>query len=229
MTQQPVSSGSLSKTTGLPVVLTRAQDSDLATLATQSPVAAYVRTLTTEAARTSTMSALTVATDVLVPNYLPVSKGRGRSGNGGERFRLTCSLPFHQLRTDRLGELRAELLRKGFAVATCNKVMAAVKGVLQQCWTSGLLDGESLARAKAALKSVKGSAVPVGRHLSKMELARLFKTISKTPYPAAARDAALLALLCVGLRRAEVAVLRVGDYTPESGRLVVRGKGNKQR
>ncbi|NBO46946.1 MAG: site-specific integrase, partial [Actinobacteria bacterium] len=42
-------------------------------------------------------------------------------------------------------------------------------------------------------------------------------------------DAALLALLCVGLRRAEVAVLRVGDYTSDSGRLVVRGKGNKQR
>jgi len=229
MTQQPVSSGSLAKKTGLPVVLTSVQDSELATIAADSPVAAYVRTLTTEAARRSTMSALTVATDLLVPNYLPVSKGRGRSGNGAERFRLTCSLPFHQLRTDRLGELRAELLKKGFAVATCNKVMAAVKGVLQQCWTSGLLDGDSLARAKSALKSVKGSTVPVGRHLSKVEIARLFQSIAKTPNPAATRDAALLALLCVGLRRAEVAVLRVGDYTPDSGRLVVRGKGNKQR
>ena len=204
-------------------------DADLAVLAANSPVAGYVRSLTTIASRISTMQALTIAADLLAPNYLPPSKGRGRIGNGAERFRLTCSLPFHQLRVDRLGELRAELLAKGFAVATCNKVMAAVKGVLQQCWTSGLLGGESLARAKAALKSVKGSAAPVGRHLSKMELAQLFKTISKTPNPAAARDAALLALLCVGLRRAEVAVLRVGDYTSDSGRLVVHGKGNKQR
>ena len=204
-------------------------DADLAVLAADSPVAGYVRSLTTASSRTSAMQALTLAADLLAPNYLPSSKGRGRIGNGAERFRLTCSLPFHQLRVDRLGELRAELLAKGFAVATCTKVMAAVKGVLQQCWTSGLLDGDSLARGKAALKAVKGSSVPVGRHLSKMELARLFKAIAKTSNPAAARDAALLALLCVGLRRAEVAVLRVGDYTPDSGRLVVRGKGNKQR
>jgi site-specific recombinase XerD len=126
-------------------------------------------------------------------------------------------------------ELRASLSRSGAAAATVNKVLAAVKGVLGQCWQQGLLDGESLARAKAALKSVRGSTLPKGRHLPKAEIARLFRAISKTANPAAARDAAMLALLCIGLRRAEVAGLKVTDYDRNSGRLLVRGKGNKER
>jgi site-specific recombinase XerD len=204
-------------------------DGDLSTLAAASAVAAYVRSLTTDSGRSSTMQALSVAAEHLAPGFLPQSKGRGRGGNGAERFAVTCILPFHEVRVDRLSELRASLLRSGAAAATVNKVLAAVKGVLQQCWQQELLDGESLARAKAALKSVRGSTLPKGRHLPKAEIARLFRAISKTANPAAARDAAMLALLCIGLRRAEVAGLKITDYDCASGRLVVRGKGNKER
>ena len=204
-------------------------DGDLSTLAAASAVAAYVRSLTTDSGRTSMMQALSLAADHLAPSFLPPSKGRGRGGNGAERFAKTCILPFHEVRVDRLSELRASLLRSGAAAATVNKVLAGVKGVLQQSWQQGSLDGESLARAKAALKSVRGSTLPKGRHLPKAEIARLFRAISKTPNPAAARDAALLALLCIGLRRAEVAGLKITDYDRNGGRLVVRGKGNKER
>jgi integrase len=121
------------------------------------------------------------------------------------------------------------LVRSGAAAATTNKVLAAVKGVLQQCWQSGLLDGETLSRCKASLKSVRGSTVPKGRHIPKGEIARLFRSVSRKPNPAAARDAAVLALMCIGLRRAEIASLRVGDYQSDSGRLLVRGKGGKER
>ena len=204
-------------------------DGDLSILAPVSAVAAYVRSLTTDSGRASTMQALSLAAEHLAPGFLPQSKGRGRGGNGAERFAVTCILPFHEVRVDRLSELRASLLRSGAAAATVNKVLAAVKGVLQQCWQQELLDGESLARAKAALKSVRGSTLPKGRHLPKAEIARLFRAISKTANPAAARDAAMLALLCIGLRRAEVAGLKITDYDCASGRLVVRGKGNKER
>jgi site-specific recombinase XerD len=204
-------------------------DSDLAALAASSPAAAYVRSLTTDAGRASTMQALSLAADHLAPQFLPPSNGRGRGGNGAERFAKTCTLPFHEVRIDRLAELRSSLMRSGAAPATVNKVLAAVKGVLEQCWQQGTLDGDSLARAKAALKSVRGSTLPKGRHLPKVEIARLFRAVSKTPNPAAARDAAMLALLCIGLRRAEVAGLKVADYDRASGRLVVRGKGGKER
>lgn len=204
-------------------------DADLAVLAITSPAAAYVRSLTSDSGRSSTMQAICVAADHLAPGVLPPSAGRGRGGNGAVRFLRACSLPFNELRTDRLAEFRAGLMRSGFAPATVNKIIAAVKGVLQQCWQSGLLDGETLSRCNASLKSVRGSTLPKGRHVPKAEVARLFRAISRTPNPAASRDAAIIALLCIGLRRAEVASLGMADYESESGRLVIRGKGGKER
>ena len=44
------------------------------------------------------------------------------------------------------------------------------------------------------------------------------------------RDAAMLALLYVGgLRRIELASLRLSDYDPETRTMRIRGKGNKER
>ena len=47
--------------------------------------------------------------------------------------------------------------------------------------------------------------------------------------PAGFRDAALIAVLCLGLRRAEVVALNVGTYEPETGALKLTGKGRKER
>jgi len=204
-------------------------DSQLAALATSSPVAAYVRSLTSDAGRSSTMQAICVAADHLAPGVLPPSAGRGRGGNGSVRFLRACALPFHELRTDRLAEFRASLMRSGLAPATVNRIIAAVKGVLQHCWQSGLFDGETMSRCKASLKSVRGSTLPKGRHIPKAEIARLFQVISRSPNPAASRDAAIIALMCIGLRRAEIAALHMADYQQDNGRLIVRGKGGKER
>jgi site-specific recombinase XerD len=92
-----------------------------------------------------------------------------------------------------------------------------------------MIDGETLARAKSALKSIKSSTLPVGRHIPKMEISRLFQSIARTRNPAATRDAAIIALLCCGLRRAEVAGLKASDYEHSTGRLVLIGKRAKQR
>ena len=210
-------------------VLGAVTDSDLATLAVTSPVAAYVRSLTTNASRAGMQQCLIRVAEILAPRFLPASKGRGRGSNGAERFAKVCELPFHQLRIDRLSELRAELIRSGGAVASTNLAMAAVKGVLQNCWKQNLMDGDSLARAKSCLNSVRGSTIPKGRHLSKMEISKLFRAIARTQNPKAARDAALLAFLCIGLRRAEVAAVKVSDYEQSTGKLIVNGKGQKQR
>ncbi len=48
--------------------------------------------------------------------------------------------------------------------------------------------------------------------------------------PAGVRDVAMLGVLYIGgIRRAELAGLRLSDYTPEPPTLRVRGKGNKHR
>ena len=173
--------------------------------------------------------AITTAAHYLAPGSVPATSGMGRAGNAAERFTAACRLPWGALKVERLGELRAELIHAGFAAATVNKVLAAVRGVLEQCWRQGLMDIESLSRAKAALVVVKSVTTVRGRHLSRMELARVLADCSNDSTLAGARDGALVALLAIGLRRAEVAAIRIEDFNAANGRLVVRGKGRKER
>lgn len=71
--------------------------------------------------------------------------------------------------------------------------------------------------------------MPEGRALSRGELTALFEVCDAST-PGGARNAALLGLLYGGgLRRAEIVALDVSDYRAKTGRLVVRGKGNKER
>jgi len=201
----------------------------LAQLATISPAAAYVRTMATDSGRRTMAAAIATAACVLAPGAIPAPTGRGRGGNAGERFTAACRLPWHQLTVARLGELRAELLRAKFAPATVNKVLAAVRGVLEQAWRQGLVDVETLERAKDSMGAVKAATTVRGRHLSRLELARILAACAKDKSLAGARDGAAIALLAIGLRRAEVASVRMEDYERASGRLLVRGKGNKER
>lgn len=207
----------------------RLTDSALAALAATSPAAAYVRTLTTEVGRRTMAGAISTAAVVLAPGALPKISGKGRAGNAGQRFAAACSLPWHLLTVARLGELRAGLLHAGLAPATVNKVLAAVRGVLEQCWRQGLMDMETLNRAKDAMGAVKATTTVRGRHLAKLELARILAECSRDRTAGGARDGAAIALLAIGLRRAEVASIRLGDYDRATGRLLVRGKGNKER
>jgi site-specific recombinase XerD len=83
------------------------------------------------------------------------------------------------------------------------------------------------------LGRVKGVRQPRGRALSRRETARLRAGCAAAPSPAAAaRDAAALALLrFAGLRRDELATLRVEkmDMASSEPKIVVRGKGDRDR
>ena len=47
---------------------------------------------------------------------------------------------------------------------------------------------------------------------------------------AGVRDAAIISLMCTcGLRRSEVVGLNLGDYDQNTGRIIVLGKGRKER
>ena len=90
------------------------------------------------------------------------------------------------------------------------------------------MSAEDLQRA-IDLPAVRGERLPRGRALSRGELRALFESCRKGS-PADARDAALIGVLyAAGLRRAEVVALDISDYDPETGALIVRGKGNKER
>jgi site-specific recombinase XerD len=116
-----------------------------------------------------------------------------------------------------------------YAPATVNHMLSALKGVLKECWRLGQMNAEDYHRA-VDLRAVKGETLPKGRMLSVGELRALFQACRDDMSRTGRRDAAMLALLCGGgLRRAEVVALDVADYDPETGALVVRGKGRKER
>lgn len=139
------------------------------------------------------------------------------------------TLPWAQLRYQHVAAVRSHLAG-AYAVATANRMLCALRGVLRECFHLGQMEAENYQKCRS-VKSIRGTAEPAGRSLTRRELQRLFETCAKDRTPSGARDAALLAVLYgAGLRRAEVVGLEVGDYQRETKALMVRrGKGNKAR
>lgn len=84
----------------------------------------------------------------------------------------------------------------------------------------------------AGVGDVKGERELRGRHIADGELQALLEACSKDRLPAGARDAALFAVAWnTGLRRAEIAALRLADLKDNQDHWViqVKGKGNKVR
>lgn len=114
--------------------------------------------------------------------------------------------------------------------ATIKLYLAALRGVLKECWRLGHVDAETYRRA-ADIAPIRGESAPRGRALSHAEIRALFAVCLRDAGAAGRRDAALLAVLYgAGLRRSEASGLDLRDYTPATGALQVRhGKGDKAR
>lgn len=121
-------------------------------------------------------------------------------------------------------------LAEGYAPATANRGLSALRGVLRECWRLGLMTSEECQRA-SDLGAIRGETLPRGRALGAGELAALMGACGADPSPAGARDGALLALLYGGgLRRSEAVALDVADHEAETGQLTIRaGKGHRDR
>lgn len=137
-------------------------------------------------------------------------------------------IDWSQIRAYHLDAVRAALLEKKQAPATVNLALAAMKGVARAAWALEMITDAELMRIRG-VSLVKGHRVPAGRDVQRSEVARLFEACADGT-SGGARDAAVFALMVgAGLRRAEVVGLYFHDYNRESGRLMVRGKGNKER
>lgn len=89
--------------------------------------------------------------------------------SGGKQDWL--SLPWHSLRYQHTAALRAQISEQ-YAPATVNKMLCALRGVLQEAWRLGLISAEDCQRAKD-VKAIKAEVLPAGRALSKIELRTL--------------------------------------------------------
>jgi site-specific recombinase XerD len=105
------------------------------------------------------------------------------------------------------------LLEESYLPATANRMLSAPRGVLKECWHSGLVGMEAY-RLAVDVEPVRGESEPRGRDLSAAELHGLLEACARSPLAAQhrqdsvsrrRRDAAFLSLLYAsGLRRSAV-------------------------
>ena len=181
----------------------------------ENPVLAYLARLSPGSRRTMRAALETIA----------------RLASAGEVSAL--DFPWWLLRYQHSAAIRAKLA-EGYAPATANKMLSAMKGVLKSSWRLGLMTADERDRA-SDVEPVRGTRLPPGRSIPRGELRSLFEACAAEAVDPrlrarGARDAAMLALLYVGgLRRTELASLRLSDYDSETRTLRLRGKGNKER
>ena len=146
------------------------------------------------------------------------------------------TMPWHRLR--QMVRIRS-LLEVNYRPATANRMVAALRGVLRECWHQGLLSTDDY-QAALSVKAVRGESEPRGRDLSAGELRSLFEACARAPRAVShrqdsgarrRRDAGVAGdRLRVGVRRAEAIALDVGDVDFATGQLRFRqGKGKTPR
>ncbi len=121
------------------------------------------------------------------------------------------------------------------SMATANKYLAAIRGVLRAGWRLRAIDGDTVSRlcegTDAPLRhfKAKGQRPPTGRYVSQRERVGMVRAVRELEGPRAMRDAVILALLDNGLRRAEVSRVMVADLVDGATGVDVVGKGRRHR
>jgi len=140
------------------------------------------------------------------------------------------TLPWWELRRQHVNAVRAWLVEHR-KPATGNRIMAALRATLKECWRLDLMTVEAYQRA-IDVKSIRGEgpSQAAGRALKEGEKTAILSVCRADDSPAGPRDAAIFGLtVYAGLRRAEIAGLHLEDYNADDQVMRVLGKGNKTR
>jgi site-specific recombinase XerD len=176
----------------------------------QNPAAVYLATLKKSSRRPQKCALDTVA-GIL-------------SGDRANCFELDWS----RVRYQHTALVRSQLM-DGYAPATANRILCALRGTLEESWLLGQMSAEDYHRA-AHLSPIIGETLPAGRELSADEILALLQDCANDPRPIGARDAAVIAVMYSGgLRREEVTKLELADYDETNRKLLVHGKRSKER
>jgi len=140
----------------------------------------------------------------------------------------SLTLNWGAVRYQHTAAVRGRLL-DGYAPATANRILSALRGVLEQTWLLGQMSAEDYHRA-ARLAPIIGETLPPGRELLADEITALILNCIEDRSPLGVRDAAIISVLFgCGLRREEITRLNLEDHDSEGAKLVIHGKRSKQR
>lgn len=145
---------------------------------------------------------------------------------GGECDALT--LDWSKLRYRHTAAVRVALLEKLVPV-TANKMLSALRRVLQEAYRLDLMSADDYHRA-VGFPNIEATSEPRGRSLTTSEIAVLMQTCASDSLMDI-RDAAIIAILRgTGMRRSELVKLEMADFNAAEGEFVVRkGKRGKSR
>jgi len=137
-------------------------------------------------------------------------------GSGGELAGLSAS------------EVTGAVLRKvssGVSVSAAQYFVSALRAFLRFCFLEGLLEADL---SQAALAVGGRRSQPLPRGIGRTDAKALLDACDRRS-ALGRRDYALIVLLLrLGLRRGEVAALRLDDVDWRAGELLVRGKGGRE-
>ncbi|MEN6644009.1 MAG: site-specific integrase [Armatimonadia bacterium] len=138
-------------------------------------------------------------------------------------------LDWARLRYQHVAAVRTKLVELGYAPATINATLHAIRGVARAAWGLELISSDDYQRIRD-VRPVRGSRLLAGRAVTSGEIGALVEACLRDEGPAGIRDVALIGLMFAGaLRRAEVSSLKLDSYRPETSELVVTGKGFAER
>lgn len=190
--------------------------------ADQNPALVYLASLSSAESRRTMRNALNAITDIIVPDLSRTLPKEAQK----QRYQYVV---WSALRYQHVQAIRAELAL-WYAPATTNKILSALRGVLDAAFNLEQLSAEDYQRARQ-VKNVRGESLPAGRDVKPEELRALIDVCQEEASPAAIRDTAIIGVLYTcGLRRAELVSLTRDNLDMQERKLMVKqAKGRKQR
>jgi integrase/recombinase XerD len=178
------------------------------------PVGLYLAQLRSPKSRTTAIDCLRRVLRVL-----------GKDPNRWRETRWATLTVEHTTALDRL-------IGANYKPAVQRLTRAVVRGVIGACWRLGMIDGDRRLRLTdvGCWPRIRAETVPIGRALETTEIRVLRDYCNRLPpFRAAYVWGIFVCALGAGLRRDEIANLKVDALSDDARYLLVTGKGRKER
>ncbi len=212
-------------------MLTRFPGSEPATGSTPPnthPAERYLASLSSPQSRRTMRTALN---DIaLLHGVKPVTRfDRDQFGREKKHDVTYLACDWTSLTPQHVASIRTRLI-KLYKPSSVNKILSALRGVLEAAYELELISAEDYQRA-VKVKGVRSEPTLMGRDLSEGELKALVKTCKADKTAAGARDAAMIGVwYTCGIRRTELVRLNLADFDPTLGKLTIQSSpGRKAR